>query len=200
VLFIYNRGVVLVAMSEELWRHCSEINPMFAAMEPTTEAQLALFNLECCRRIRQLITDDILLQALDALAQSTDHLTISAELALAVNQATMWTTKDAISRLANADAASAVGHAVCRSLPPGSFHYWKDPVDNARLVALKCQWAVGKAADPHNEADDEDPYGENSDAEPGLNWLRQRAQRAEAAAQCDIFRSLFTRRIEPVPS
>src|SRR6185503_16837369 len=43
-----------VAMSEEEWLRCVETNPMFAAMEPPTEGQLAAFNLACCRRIRHL--------------------------------------------------------------------------------------------------------------------------------------------------
>ena len=47
----------------------------------------------------------------------------------------------------------AVGHAVCRSLAPGSFHYWRDAFRTMhRLVALYCQWAVGRAAEPGTEA------------------------------------------------
>ena len=75
-----------MAMSEDEWRRCNETNPMFAAMELPTEAQLAAFNLTCCRRIRLLITDDITCQALDALEGAADHATIPAELALAANQ------------------------------------------------------------------------------------------------------------------
>jgi hypothetical protein len=189
-----------VAMSEEEWRRCSETNPLFAAMEPPTEAQLAAFNLACCRRIRHLITDDITLQALDAL-EGADDATIPAELALAANQVEASSAYfDPASPLfdpsRNSNAAKAVGHAVCRSLPPGSFHYWKDALDNARLVALYSQWAVGHAADPDRDADAEDPYGTNDEAEPGLTWLRQCVQKAEASAQCGLIRTLFARRVE----
>jgi hypothetical protein len=192
-----------VAMSEEEWLRCSETNPMFAAMEPPSEKQLAAFNLACCRRIRYLITDDIIRQALDALESGADHTTIPAELALAANQveassAYFNPASPLFDPSRNSNAAKAVGHAVCRSLPPGSFHYWNDAVDNARLVALYCQWAMGRAADPDRDADAEEYYGTNEEAEPGLKWLKQRAEQAEASAQCDLIRTLFTRQIEPV--
>jgi hypothetical protein len=122
---------------------------MFAAMEPPTEAQLGAFNLACCRRIRHLITDDITIRALDALETTADHAMIQPELALAANQVESSAYFDPTSPLfdpkRNSNAAKAVGHAVCRSLPPGSFHYATDAVDNSRLVALYCQWAVGWA-------------------------------------------------------
>lgn len=193
-----------MAMSEEEWLQCSETNPMFAAMEPPSEELLAAFNLACCRHIRHLITDEITVQALDALESAGDHATIPAELALAANQVEATSayfnpSPPLHDPSRNSNAAKAVGHAVCRSLPPGSFHYWKDAVDNARLVALYCQWAVGRAADPDRDADAEDYHGTN-DAEPGLLWLRQRATQAEASAQCDLIRTLFTRRVEPVSS
>jgi hypothetical protein len=190
-------------MSAEEWRRCSETNPMFAAMEPPTEAQLAAFNLACCRRIRHLISDDITRQALDALEVAGDHSTIPADLALAANQveassASFNPASPLRDPSRNSNAVKAVGHAVSRSLPPGSLHYWKDATDNARLVALYCQWAVGRAADPDREADDADPYCNDDDAEPGLMWLRQRAEQVEASAQCDFIRTLFTLRVEPV--
>ena len=189
-------------MSEEEWLRCAETNPMFAAMEPPAEEQLAAFNLECCRRIRHLITDDVSLRALDALESSPENTTVPVALALAAQEVTLWWSPSSPlhdpSR--NGNAAQAIGHAVCRSTPPGSFHYWKDAWDNARLVALYCQWAVSRAADPDRDADDADPYGADDNAEPGLMWLRQRAQQAEASAQCDLIRTLFTRRVEPLSS
>jgi hypothetical protein len=65
-------------------------------------------------------------------------------------------------------------------------------VDNSRLVALYCQWAVGRAASPDRDVDAED----NDDTEPGLMWLRHRATQAEASAQCDLIRTVFSRRVE----
>jgi hypothetical protein len=191
-----------VAMSEEEWLRCSETNPMFAAMEPPSEEQLAAFNLACCRRIRHLITDDITLQALDALENAADHATIPAELAEAANLVDATSdyfnpASPLFNPLRNSSAAKAVGHAVCRSLSPESFHYWTDALDNARLIALKCQWAIGWAADPDVDADAED-YDGTKDTEPGLSWLREIARQTEAAAQCDLIRTLFTRRAELV--
>jgi hypothetical protein len=191
-------------MLEEEWLRCSETNRMFAAIEPPTEAQLAAFNLACCRRIRRLITDDVTVQALDALERAVDRATIPAELALAANQveassAYVNPASPLFDPSRNANAAKAVGHAVCRSLPLGSFHYCEDATDNARLVALYCQWAAGRAADPDGDADAEDYYGTSDEAEPGLMWVRQRAEQAEASAQCDLMRTLFTRRVEPMP-
>lgn len=161
-----------MAMSQEEWLRCIETNPMFAAMEPPSEEQLAAFNLACCCRIRHLITDDIAVQALDSLGSAEGHATIPAELALAANQveassAYFNPSSPLYDPTRNSNAARAVGHAVCRSLPPGSLHYWKDAVDNARLVALYCQWAVGRAADPDRDTDAADYYGTNDD-EPGL--------------------------------
>jgi hypothetical protein len=188
-------------MSEEEWLRCSDTNPMFTAMESSSNEQLAVFNLACCRRIRHLITDDITRQALDALESAADHATVPAELAEAANQvgatsAYFNPASPLFDPSRNTNAAKAVGHAVCGSLLPGSLHYRADALNNARLVALYCQWAVGRAADPDPDADAEDYYGANHDAEPGLMWLRQRAEHAEAAAQCDLIRSLFTRRVE----
>ena len=182
-----------MAMSEEEWLRCSETNPMFAAIEQPSEAMLTAFNLACCRRVRGLITDNVLHQALDALEYVAGQCTVPADLALVANQV------DTSSRdpSCNPNVSMAVGHAVCRFLPPGSFHYWTDAVDNARLVALYCQWAVGRAADPDPDADAADPYGTNDDAEPGLMWVRERAQQAEASAQCDLIRGLFSRCAEP---
>jgi hypothetical protein len=191
-----------MAMAEDEWLRSVDTNAMFAAMEPPTEAQLAAFNLECCRRIRPLITDDVTRRALEALAGAADHVRIPADLARAAIGATSAYHAPAsplFDPARNLNAAKAVGHAVCRSLPPGSFDYWTDAVDNARLVALYCQWAVGHAADPDTQANAEEPCEANDDAEPGLLWLRQRAERAEAAAQCDLIRSLFTRRVEQAP-
>lgn len=194
-----------MAMSEEDWDRCGETNPMFAAMESPSEERLGAFNHACCRRIRHLITDAITAQALDALDGAADHATIPADLALAANQVEASSAYfDPASPLfdpsRNSNAAKAVGHAVCRSLPPGSFHYWKDAVDNARLVAVYCQWAAGRAADPDPDADAEDYFGTNDEAEPGLMWVREHAEQAEASAQCDLIRSLFARRVEPVSS
>jgi hypothetical protein len=177
-------------MSEEEWLRCSNTNAMFAEMEPPSNEQLSAFNLACCQRIRNLITDDVTLQALDALENASDHATVRAELALAANQ---------FDPSRNFNAAKAIGQAVCRSLPPGSFHYWPDGLDNARLIALYCQWGVAWAADPDTDADAEDYYGTDDKAEPGLLWLRDRAQQAEASAQCDLIRHLFVRRIETKP-
>ena len=193
-----------MAMSEEEWLGCSETNPMFAAMEPSSEERLSTFNLACCLRIRHLITDDITLQALDALESAEDHATIPADLAESANQvdgtsAYFNPAAPLFNPLRNSSAAKAVGHAVCRWLPPGSMHYWTDALDNARLVALKCQWAVSWAADPDIDADAEDYYG-TKDTEPGLSWLRESARQAEATAQCDLIRTLFTRRAEAVSS
>lgn len=191
-----------MAMSEEEWRRSSETNPMFAAMEPPTEARLAAFNLACCRRIRHLITDDITRQALDALEGAADQATIPAALALAANQVEASSeyfnpASPLYDPSRNSNAAKAVGHAVCRSLPPGSFYFATDATNNSRLVALYCQWAVGWAADPDSDADAADPYGTNDDAEPGRMWVRERAQQAEASAQCDLIRGLFDRCAEP---
>lgn len=185
-----------MTMSEDEWRRCTETNPMFAAMEPPIEKQLAAFNLACCLRIRHLITDDITREALDALEGAADHATIPAAVALAANQVGASseyfnTASPLCDPSRNYNAAKAVGHAVCRSLPPGSFHYWTDAADNARLVGLYCQWAVGRAADPDCGADPDDTY---DDAESGSLWLRQYAQQAEASAQCDLIRTLFTQR------
>ncbi len=83
-----------------------------------------------------------------------------------------------------------LGNAVCRSLPPGSFHYWPDSLDNARLVAFYCQCAVGRAADVDPDADAADYYGTKDELEPGLKWLRERARQSEASAQCDLIRAL----------
>ncbi len=189
-----------MAMSEEEWLQCSKTNPMLAAMEPPSEERLAEFNLACCRRIRHFLTDDITLQALEALELAGDQATAPAELAQAVNELA-WTYIAPSSPLydpsRNTAAAQAVGLAVCRSLPPGSFHYWSDAVDCSRLVAVYCQSAVGWAADPDRDADAEDYEGADDGAEPGLTWIRQRAEQAEASIHCDLIRSLFTRRIEP---
>jgi hypothetical protein len=185
-----------MVMSEEEWDRCKETNPMFAAMSPPTEEQLAAFNLACCRRIRNLITDAITGQALDALECAPGHGTIPVELAHAANQVEATSeyfnpASPLFNPSRNTNAAKAIGHAVCRSLPPGSLHYCADALENARLVALYCQWAVGRAADPDHDADAEDYYG-TKNTEPGLLWLRERAQQAEASAQCDLIRTLFT--------
>jgi hypothetical protein len=166
---------------------------MFAAMESPSEEQLAAFNLACCRRIRHLITDDITLEALDALETADDHVTVSRELALAANQVCSTSAYfDPSSPLfnpsRNKSAAKAVGHAVCRSLFRDSLQFWRDALDNARLVALNRQWAVGWAVDSDHDADSTD------ETEPGISWLRQRAEQAEASAQCELIRSLFVRR------
>jgi hypothetical protein len=188
-------------MSEEEWLQCSETNPMFAAMEPPSEAQLAAFNLGCCRRIRHLITDDVSLRALDALESSPEHTTVPAELALAAQEVTSgWFSPSSplYDPSRNWNAAKAIGHAVCRSLAPGSFHYWKDGIDNARLVALYCQWAVGRAADP--STDDEGCEEEADEAGVGIGWIRAQAEQAEASAQCGMIRGIFTRSVQHAPS
>jgi hypothetical protein len=188
-------------MSEEEWLRCSETNPMFAATEPPAEVQLATFNLACCRRIRHLITDDVVLRALEALEISPGHTTVPAELALEALEVTsggLSPTSPLYNPARNWSAVKAVGHAVCRSLPPGSLQYWSDARENARMVALYCQWAVGWAADPDSDADAEDPYGDLDNADPGLMYLRRTAQQAEASAQCDLIRRLFKRAAEPV--
>lgn len=187
-------------MSEEEWLTCSSTNAMFAAMELPSDEQLAALNLACCLRIRNLITDDITTRALDALENSPDHAMVPAELALAAQEVTSgWfnPTSPLFNPSRNWNAAKAVGHAVCRSLPLESFHYWKDGVDNARLVALYCQWAVGRAADPG--MDDERLDEEADEADLGIGWLRKRAEQAEAFAQCDLIRGTFSRRAEPAP-
>ena len=74
----------------------------------------------------------------------------------------------------NLNAARAIGHAVCRSLPPGSFHYWPDSLDNARLVAFYCQCAVGRAADDP-DADAADYYGTKDE-------LKNQSQMAQGAS------------------
>lgn len=190
-----------MAMSADEWLRCGATNPMFVTMEPPSDAQLAAFNLACCRRIRHLITDDITLHALEALENAADQATIPAELAIASNEVPFRfypPTSPMYNLSRSFDAAKAVGHAVCRSTPPGSFHYWKDAMDNARLVALYCQWAVGRAAD--TGTDDEGCDEEADAADVGIGWIRKRAEQTEAAAQCDLIRTLFTRRIEPVSS
>jgi hypothetical protein len=181
-----------MAMSEEEWLQCRQTNAMFAAMEPPSETQLAAFNLACCRRIRHLITDEIALQALDALELAADNGTIAADLALAANKVGMSSAHDPS---LNSNAAKAIGHAVCRFLPPGSFHYWKDGLDNARLVALYCQWAIGWDADRERDADAEDYLDTTEEAEPGSTWIRQHAEDAEASAQCGLIRSIFALRV-----
>ena len=171
---------------------------MFGAMSPPSDEQIAAFNLACCRRIRILITDDITSQALDALECAPGHTMIPAELAHAANRVEATSeyfnpASPLFDPSRNTNAAKAIGHAVCRSLPPGSLHYVADALENARLVALYCQWAVGRAADPDRDPDAEDYYG-TKNTDPGLLWLRERAQQAEASAQCDLIRTLFTRR------
>jgi len=188
-------------MSDEEWLSCSETNSMFAAISPPSEQQLAAFNLACCRRIRRLITDDVMFKALDALEMASDNATVPPEIAIAAlevdaTSAYFNPTSPLFDPSRNSNAARAVGHAVCRSLPPGSFHYWKDSLDNARIVALYCQNAVGEVADVDPEADAEDYYGTKDEAEPGLKWIRGCARQSEAYAQCDLIRSLFTRRVE----
>ncbi|HYV39027.1 MAG TPA: hypothetical protein VE988_25300 [Gemmataceae bacterium] len=182
-------GYLLYPMAEEEWLESCATNTLFAAMEQPSEAQLAEFNLACCRRIRHLITDDITMQALEALERAADHATIPAELALAANQ-----VESTFGPAQNESVAKAIGHAVCRCLPPGSFYYETDAVENARLVALYCQWAVGHAAEP--AANDEGFDEEVDAAELGQTWLRQRAEQTEADAQCDLIRHLFTRRAD----
>ena len=111
---------------------------MFAAMELPAEVQLAAFNLACCRRIRHLITDDITLQALEALEEAADHATIAADLALAANQVGASSVyfnpaSPLYDPSRNSSATRAVGHAVCRSLPPGGEA--RGPCDEAPGVA-----------------------------------------------------------------
>lgn len=179
-----------MGMSEEEWLRCSETNAMFAVIEQPSESQLAAFNLACCRRVRGLISDDVLHQALDALECAEEPNTVPVELALAANQVGASSRDPSC----NPNVVRAVGHAVCRSLPPGSFHHWKDGVDNARLVALYCMWAVGRSAVPPSgeECSDEEPEQSVS----GAMWLRKRAEQAEASAQCNLIRSLFSRKVE----
>ena len=153
--------------------------------------QLSAFNVECCRRIRELIFDAATHEALDGLEKSSDRATVPAELALRANR--VGATSADLDEPRNFSAAKAVAHAVCRCLPPDSDYYWTDPVDNSRLVAFYCQWAVAHAADP---ADEEERCDEECTP---LSWLADRARTAEASAQCDIIRKLFTRRAEPGP-
>jgi hypothetical protein len=186
-----------VAMSEEEWLRCGETNPMFVAMELPSEQQLAEFNLACCRRIRKLITDDVTLQALDALENAPDHATVPAELAIAANGVPFGyypPTSPLYNPSRSFNAAKAVAHAVCRSLPPGSFHYWTDGLENARLVALYCMWAVGREAEAGSEDEGCDEAAD--EAEIGVGWLRGRAEQIESAALCDLIRRFFTQRTE----
>lgn len=184
---------VQMAMSEQEWLQCSDTNLMFATIALPSEAELAAFNLAICNRIRNLISDEISLKALDALERSSDHITVPAELALAAQEISGYFSPASpfFNPSRNWNAARAIAHAVCRSLTPGSFHYWADGVDNARLVALYCQWAAGSVADP---GADEPQFDANSDeADLGSGWLRKRAEKAEASAQCDLIRGMFSR-------
>ena len=178
-------------MTEDEWIRSSDTNAMFAALGGRSDAQLAAFNIACCRRIASLISDDATRRALDALENAPDHATIPAELA----QAALLESSDLFNPASrqfdpsrNFNAAKAVAHAAWRSLAPGSSQVQADALENARLVALYCQWAVGEAADP--DADDDDT---DEETEPGSSWIRERAQKAEASAQCDLIRKLFAR-------
>jgi hypothetical protein len=167
---------------------------MFAAMEAPSVVQLVAFNVASCSRIRHLITDDALLEALDALEHAPGHV-VPHKLALAaielVSAGLPSSRKYDPKR--NWNAVMAVAHAVAACLPPGNLHYSSDGRENARLLAVYCQFAAGLAADPDADADADDPYGTNDDVESGLMYLRRTAQQGEAAAQCDLIRALFTR-------
>jgi len=164
---------------------------MFRAMGPASEERLALFNLLCCRRIRELISDEATLQALDALENAPEHLTVPVGIAL---NAVRIVTTAPYDPSRNAAAAMAVAFAVCRSLPADHLRYCSDAVENARETALNCQWAVGWSADPATSG--EDCEDEGAERELGHSWLRERAEKAEESAQCELFRQLFSRRVE----
>ena len=175
-----------MALSEEEWLACSSTNALFAALESPSDVRLSEFNFACCRRIRWLIDDDVTLRAIAAMENAPDHATIPIEHAGAVIQfATTPHYHDPASPRCDpsrdSNAAMAVGLAVCRSLPPGSSFHWKDRLDISRLVAMYCQWAVGRRVD----------IGASGEAEIGVSPVNDRTQQAEASAQCDLIRSLF---------
>jgi hypothetical protein len=181
-------------MSEEDWRHCTNINAMFAAMEQPSDQQLYLFVVECCRRIQYLITDDASLRALDALVSAPDHAFVAADIAVGAQQMTsayINPESPLFNPARNRQAALAVAEAVRSSLPLDNVHHSSDIQNNARLVALNCQWAVARAAGLV-----ENDGGIDEDVDAGAKWLSDRAEQAEEAAQCDLVRTLFVPRPE----
>ncbi len=87
--------------------------------------------------------------------------------------------------LQNSSAAKAVGEAVRHCTRPGSFHFSDNYLENARLVALYCQWALSRAEcppDPDGQCNDSD----DDEDESGLQWLRRQIEEKEQAKQLEF--------------
>lgn len=184
-------------MTETEWLACTDTNELFAAIEQPSEEQANSFNLACCRRIRSFITDDSTIIALDCLEEGPLYAAIPTAVALGairVGEASEYfnVSSRACDPSRNFAAMKAVAHAVCRSLPANSSHYWNDILDNARLVALNCQWAVANDATATSSEECRRPN--EPDSEPGRDWLSKLAREAEAAVQCELIRQIFRRR------
>src|SRR5262245_8987748 len=115
-------------MSEEEWLRCNDTNKMFVAMAAPSEEELANFNLACCRRIRECLSDAASVKAIEALEASTNGK-IAVAIALDANRIITGLAHDPSW---NGEAAMAIAHAVSRSTPKGDFYFCSDAVDNSR--------------------------------------------------------------------
>ncbi len=182
-------------MTEDEWLRCNSTNALFAAIERPTDQQISLFNVECVRHIKRLVSDDASRIAIEALENSSDKSSIPQDIAEAANLASSGSFNPQSPQFdpaRNFNAAKAVAHAVCHAVPTDGFYHSADRLENARRVALYCQWAVASSADANDSVD----CCENEAAEPELGhvWLKVLAGEAEAAAQCELFRRIFTRK------
>ncbi len=149
------------------------INQLFSMVSHPPYAEVHAFVIFCIDRVAHLFETDSTKSAFQQLKMAG---AVEPELAEQANV-------DSNSLyLRNSSAAKAVGEAVRHCTRPNSFHFSDNYVENARLVALYCQWALSWAEcplDPDDECDDVD----DEEDESGLLWLRRQIEEKVQAEQ-----------------
>lgn len=164
------------------------INRLFAAAADLPPAEIAEFVMFCIDRVQHLIETSA---ARDACQQLRTSGTVSPEVA----QKAATFTSDMLS-LQHLDALNAVSYAVAHCVPEDSMYFGSDRKENARHVALCCQWAVGKAECPSDD-DDECEHDEYV-SDTGYDWLYRQITDREQAYQLAFVFKRFPHWLGPV--
>ncbi len=151
------------------------INQLFATIARPPDAEIDAFVVFCIDRIERLFETE---EARFAFQQLKCEGKVSPELAERVNVG-----GNSLS-LRSFNAAKAIAHGVCHCAAPDSMYFSDQRVENARLVALYCQWAISRSEyppDPDDTTDSDD--GECDAQDDGRMWLMRQTESTEQAAQ-----------------
>ena len=146
------------------------INQLFSVVSSPTCAEIHAFVVFCIERVLHLIEPENSKHAFQ-LFKTSDR--VSPELA---EQANIDSNSPS---LQHSSAAKAVGYAVCHCTDADSFYFSDNHVENARLVAMYCQWAISRAECPPDLKDEMD----SDDDDSGRSWLVQQIEDREQTAQ-----------------